>query len=291
MKKQMRSMGCVGAGLVLMASALAQGPVVKSGAKIAFLGDSITAQGASGPGGYVRLVISGLEANGIKAEAIPAGISGHKSNQMLERLERDVLNKKPTWMTLSCGVNDVWHGEKGVPLDQYKQNITKIVDRCQAVGIKVMILTSTMITEDQKAENNQKLIPYNDFLRALAAEKHCLLADLNAEMQAALAQAKKNQPRPQSGNYLTADGVHMNPAGNQMMALGVLQGFGLGEPQLAKARAYWLDIPGTCELAAKAKLSLRQYQQLSALAAQKKCSVDSLVGDAKTQSVEALLKK
>ncbi len=291
MKKQMRWMGCVGAGLILTVSALAQGSAVKTGEKIAFLGDSITQQGADGPGGYVRLVISGLEANGVKAEAIPAGISGNKSNQMLERLERAVLSKKPAWMTLSCGVNDVWHGEKGIPLDQYQQNITKIVDRCQAAGVKVMLLTSTMIREDQGNEFNQKLVAYNAFLRALAVEKKCLLADLNAEMQVTLAQAKKTQPRPANGNYLTADGVHMNPAGNQMMALGVLRGFGLGETQLAKTREYWLDLPGTCELAAKAKLTQRQYQQLSALAAQKKCSVDSLVGEALNQSVAVLLKK
>lgn len=287
MNKPMRLCGCA----VLMASVFAQGQIVKSGEKIAFLGDSITQQGAGGPGGYVRLVISGLEANGVKAEAIPAGISGHKSNQMLERLERDVLNKKPNWMTLSCGVNDVWHGARGVPLDQYKQNITRIVERCQAAGIKVMILTATMITEDQKTENNQKLIPYNDFLRALADEKKCALADLNADMQAAIAQARKTQPRPANGNYLTGDGVHMGPAGNQMMALGVLKGFGLAEPQLVKAREHWLDIPGTCEVGAKAKLSHRQYQQLKALAAQKKCSVESLVGEAMTESVAALLKK
>ncbi len=87
---------------------------VKDGQKIAFLGDSITQQGA-GTGGYVRLVISGLEANGIKATAIPAGISGHKSNQMLERLDRDVLSKKPDWMTLSCGVNDVLARREGRP--------------------------------------------------------------------------------------------------------------------------------------------------------------------------------
>ncbi len=37
---------------------------VKSRQKIAFLGDSITAQGAQ-PNGYVRLVISGLDANGV----------------------------------------------------------------------------------------------------------------------------------------------------------------------------------------------------------------------------------
>ena len=49
---------------------------------------------------------------------MPAGISGHKSDQMLARLDKDVLSKKPQWMTLSCGVNDVWHGPRGVPLDE-----------------------------------------------------------------------------------------------------------------------------------------------------------------------------
>src|SRR6476620_5440369 len=70
----------------------------KSGEKIAFLGDSITAGGWGNPLGYVRLVMAGLEANGVKAEAVPAGISGHKSNQMLARLQKDVLDKKPNWM-------------------------------------------------------------------------------------------------------------------------------------------------------------------------------------------------
>lgn len=207
---------------------------VKDGQKVAFMGDSITQAGAK-PGGYVTLVISGLEANGIKATAIPAGISGHKSNQMLARLEKDVLSKKPDWMTLSCGVNDVWHGAKGVPLDQYKENITKIVDQCQAAGIKVMILTSTMIKEDASNENNQKLALYNAFLVELAKEKKCLLADLNAAMQAELAAAGADR----KGNLLTSDGVHMNPAGNQMMAAGVLKGFGLDEEQVKKARESW----------------------------------------------------
>src|SRR5580700_8164330 len=129
---------------------------VKTGEKIAFMGDSITAGGA-GPGGYCRLVISGLEANGIKAVFIGAGVSGHKSNQMLARLDKDVISKKPEWMTLSCGVNDVWHGAKGVPLEDYKKNITEIIDKCQAANIKVVILTSTMIKEDQSNAENQKL--------------------------------------------------------------------------------------------------------------------------------------
>lgn len=225
-------------GLMLAGSSLATSPTragepaVTSGQKIAFLGDSITEAGA-GPQGYVTLVIRGLEAVGVKAAAVPAGISGHKSNQMLERLESDVLSKKPDWMTLSCGVNDVWHGANGIPLDQYKTNITKIVDTCQAAGVKVMILTSTMIGEDQPNENNQKLAGYNDFLRALTKEKKCLLADLNADMQAAVRAAGSKE------NILTTDGVHMNPAGNKLMAEGVLKAFGLDAAQLEKARKAW----------------------------------------------------
>ncbi len=260
---------------------------VKPGDKVAFLGDSITQQGQGSPGGFVQLVGSGLAANAVKIEIIGAGISGHKSNQMLERLDRDVLSKKPQWMTLSCGVNDVWHGEKGVRLEDYKKNITAIVDNAQAAGVKVMILTSTMIREDQSNAENQKLIGYNEFLRALAAEKKCQLADLNAEMQAAIAEAAKTHPV--KGNSQTVDGVHMASAGNVMMAIGVLKGFGLNATELAKAREVWLDVPNTSNVAAKMNLTQRQAQQLEKLAAARKTTVDAMINAEFTKLVKPLL--
>jgi lysophospholipase L1-like esterase len=266
-------------------SARAQAPAVKSGDKIAFLGDSITQQGNESAAGYVRLVISGLEQNQIKATAIPAGIGGHKSDQMLERLERDVLSKKPDWMTLSCGVNDVWHGARGIPLPQYKINITEIVTRAQAAGVKVMLLTSTMIGEDQPNDNNQKLVAYNEFLRQLAKEKNCLLADLNADMQAAL----KAIGESRKGNQLTSDGVHMNPFGNIMMAAGVLKAFGLSDVQMQKARAHWMTIP--VEVRPKVSLPLAKYQALSDLAAKRQRSVSDLVNDEVVKAVDALLQR
>ena len=232
-------------GVLLLAGAVSGSAVfateipVKDGDKIAFLGDSITAGGMGSSNGYCRLVIRGLAANGIVAEPIGAGISGHKSNQMLARLDKDVIAKKPAWMTLSCGVNDVWHGAKGVELPEYKKNITEIVDKAQAAGIQVMILTATMIKEDAENDLNKKLAGYNEFLRELAKEKKCRLGDLNAEMQATIAEMKKTNPLPAGKNYLTGDGVHMAPAGNRMMAIGVLKGFGLSEAQLQKARDAW----------------------------------------------------
>jgi lysophospholipase L1-like esterase len=261
---------------------------VKSGEKIAFLGDSITQQGNGGPGGYVQLVGSGLAANGVKVEIIGAGISGHKSDQMLERLDRDVLAKKPDWMTLSCGVNDVWHGAKGVPLEDYKKNITAIVDRAQAAGVKVMILTSTMIREDQSTPENQKLVAYNDFLRALAKEKKCLMADLNADMQAAVAGAGKK--RVAKGNVLTTDGVHMAYPGNEMMAAGVLKGFGADDRELSKATEAWLDIPGTTNVSAKMSLTRRQMLQLEKLAESRNTTVGALVDAEFAELMADLLK-
>lgn len=245
---------------------------VKDGESICFLGDSITSRGARNVAGYCRLVISGLKTHGINARMIPAGVSGHKSNQMLERLERDVLKKKPDWMTLSCGVNDVWHGDRGVLLPEYKKNITAIVERAQAAGIKVMILTSTMINEDQAKSRNQQLLPYNAFLKDLAKTKSCVLADLNACMQAAL---DKSGTRP-PGNQLTADGVHMNTLGNIMMAGGVLQAFGLSAKQLATCRQEWESMPDTCSVRLDLKMPAGAFRRLRALAAKKGVPIQEL---------------
>jgi len=231
--------------------------MVKSGDKVAFMGDSITAQGWGNAAGYVKLVVAGLAANGVEVTPIPAGNSGNKSNDMLARLDRDVLSKKPQWMTLSCGVNDVGHGKRGVPLDDaqaaaqtydknnakepdkgtYEKNIAQIVDQVQAAGVKLVVLTATVIQEDLGNTENQRLAPYNDFLRKLAKEKSLPLADLNALFQAQIKAA--NQP---GKKLFTVDGVHMNTEGNKIMAAGVLQAFGFDAEQIKKAREAWAPL-------------------------------------------------
>jgi len=235
---------------------------VQTGQKMAFLGDSITAAGAR-PGGYCRLVLDCLKREGIEATGVFAGISGHKSNQMLARLEKDVLSKKPDWMTLSCGVNDVWHGARGVKLEDYKKNITAIVDQAQAAGVKVMMLTATMIKEDQGNSLNQQLLPYNAFLKELAKTKGCLLADLNTDMQEALKEFPEDAPK---GKQLTSDGVHMNFLGNIMMAEGVLKAFGVPGAKLVAHVKEWKKQPGTGRVRLTVELSRLEYEQIQSKA-------------------------
>jgi lysophospholipase L1-like esterase len=273
MKTVRLALAILGLSLITYQTARAE-IAVKSGDKIAFMGDSITAEGWGNPAGYVKLVIAGLEANGVKAEAVPAGISGHKSDQMLARLEKDVLSKKPQWMTLSCGVNDVWHGGRGVPLDEemakngkyddkvvsargtYKKNITAIIDRASAAGVKPVILTATVIKENLESPENGRLAPYNEFLRQLAKEKKLPLADLNAMCQEQIKAA--NKP---GVNVLTYDGVHMGVAGNKLMAVGVLKALGLGDAEIEKAKAAWAPLEVKAEELAKQKAEARRARE------------------------------
>lgn len=243
--------------LSCITSISAQELVVKTGEKIAFLGDSIT-QAGNRKNGYISLTMEALKNEGLQLTHVPAGKAGNKSNNMLARLEKDVISKDPNWMVLSCGVNDVWHytlvlGKnkfEGVSLEDYKKNITEIIEKAEAADIKVLILTSTMIGEDPEKETNKKLIPYNDFLREIAKEKNLLIADLNKDMQEQLkkmpdVKGKANMfgdPKYVRNikNKLTSDGCHMNKLGNIMMAKGVLRAFGLSEEKIKAAEAKWL---------------------------------------------------
>lgn len=221
--------------LALAATAARAEIVVKNGEQIAFLGDSITAQGWSSPHGYVKLVVAGLESCGVNILPLPAGVGGNRSSDMLARLKRDVLDKKPNWVTISCGMNDVIHGEKGIPLDDYKKNMAAIVDQCQQAGIKTLILTTTLAGK-WDSEASKKLGDYSAALRELARAKTCPVVDLYPVFQGT---AKTSDAL----HGLTYDGVHMSPEGNILIAKTLLQALGCTEPQIATAYEKWLDIP------------------------------------------------
>ena len=253
---------CTSQGAASVPRTIKPGLAVKSGDSIAFLGDSIT-QFGNGPHGYVNLVMEGLEILGVKATKIPAGISGHKSNNMLARVDRDCLSKKPTFMTLSCGVNDVWHGKNGVPLEAFKTNITAILDKAAAANVEVVVLTPTLIGEDPANENNRKLDAYVSWLCDEAHRRKLRLDDLNARMRAHLEYLRRldvSLGGTGKGNMATLDGVHMNYRGNMMMACGVLTALGVTQAQMDVIWAAWRKRPGS--MSVELKLSLEEQEEL-----------------------------
>lgn len=262
-------------GICLLFNSVFGAPLVKSGNKVAFLGDSITQGGWSNKEGYVRLVYSGLKTNGIDIVPIPAGISGNKSNQMLNRVERDVIDKGADFMLLSCGVNDVWHGTRGNNLETFSKNITDLIEKVQTAKIKPIILTATMIYEDPKHRWNLQLDAYNDFLRKFAAKRNIPLIDLNADMKRIIAEKVRNNNK--SGTLLTTDGVHMNPIGNIMMAKGILRGLGLTHEEVARAERSWLESQGKLRIQLRVALTLAEYIKLEEAAEREGKSINEYI--------------
>lgn len=221
-----------------------QGPVPKSLVgvnKIVMMGDSITEQGA-GPTGYVTLVSKALaEAYpGNPIEVVNAGISGQKAPDMLARFREDVIDEHPQIVTLSVGVNDVWHdfrtpqwsarvpegnSGRGVKLEIYLRDIDKMIDMAQAAGIKMILVSPTLIYEDLNCFENQRLSKYIEAEEALAKKRGVGYINLNRKFRAVVSAYQRQAGKSQLA--LTGDGVHMNPAGNALMANSILSYLGV----------------------------------------------------------------
>ena len=261
---EIRFRPCVSPGAPSVCKTVKPGLAVKSGDSIAFLGDSIT-QFGNNANGYVNLVMDGLAVLGVQAKKIPAGISGNKSNDMLARVDRDCLSKKPTFMALSCGVNDVWHADwgKGVPLEEYKANISAILDKAAASNVEVVVLSPTLIGEDHLNAKNRKLDPYVAWLREEAYRRGLRYEDLTTRMRDHLRYLQYVDQKlggSGKGNMATVDGVHMNYHGNMMMACGVLNALGVTQEQMDVVWKSWRERPGTMNI--EVKLSLEEQENM-----------------------------
>ena len=213
--------------------------MLKEGDRIVAMGDSITQAG-----GYLRMV------DQVLAEQYPelklpkianAGISGHKAENMVARFEKDVVAKRPNVVTISVGINDVWHRVKA-PHDEkvlatYKENVTKMVEMAQAAGAKVILIAPTVIQEDPANEGNVRLKLYVAALQDIAKSKNATFIDLHQVFLDAMAKRPEAIALDAKKHAYTSDGVHMRPAGDAIMAIGVLKGLGVPDEKIAVKEA------------------------------------------------------
>ena len=246
---------------------------VKDGDKVAFLGASITQFGNADDFGYVNLVVDGLKRAGVTVEKIPAGVSGDRSHMMLARFDRDVAAKKPDWVIVKAGANDItWQRQgKGNELPAFERNLTAICDKADKAGIRVMLVKPTLIGErnhDTDA-NNAKFRDYCEAIERLAKSRGYLLADaFTAEWKALDALNPKWLPR------FTTDNLHLNGRGNILLATEILRAFGADEACLAACRADWESRPSmmmadTLVRNLRKDIPAKEYAALERLAAAK----------------------
>jgi acyl-CoA thioesterase-1 len=104
--------------------------------RIVFLGDSLTAgYGLAKDASVPSLIEQRLRDGGYAHEVINAGVSGDTSAGGLNRLDWS-LDGDVEILVVELGAND---GLRGLPVANLKRNLTEIVTRARARGIKVVL--------------------------------------------------------------------------------------------------------------------------------------------------------
>ena len=282
MKKFVLSLGMV---VVAALSSVACEKLVADGQTVVFLGDSITHYGANNPYGYVQLVVKGLSANGIVPKWFGAGIPGNKALHMNARFDKDVLARKPDLVTISAGVNDVWFARPDCTLDKYRVDMEQMIERGEAAGVKVVLLTPTTAMGEF---NNPNIVKYAECVRELAAKHGLVVADTWKAVRDVIDDPAGAKLVPR-GLKATADGVHMAPMGDRAMARCVLRAFGLDDREMARAEKIWNEDVSLCTLKSCVGVPLKTYRALEAEADARACKIEDVYRETFRKGVEATL--
>jgi lysophospholipase L1-like esterase len=213
MKNYLKQSSFVIAAAVLISCMAMQ----KKAKKVIFFGDSITQAGVK-DNGYINLLKKTLDP--AQYELIGAGIGGNKVYDLYLRMEDDVLNKKPDLVFIYIGINDVWHklgAKTGTDYDKYLKFYQALINKIQTNGSKVVLCTPTVIGEKKDGTNevDADLNKYAAGVRELAAKNNLSLCDLR---KAFMDYETANNTEDKEKGVLTTDKVHLNDAGNKLVA-------------------------------------------------------------------------
>lgn len=216
--------------------------------RVVTMGDSITQMGGS-PDGYVTLLGNALKSVNPAIEVINVGIGGQKAPDMWKRFGTDVIERKPDIVTISVGINDVWHdfrnpqwsarvpegnSGRGVKLPDYIKGVDSMVMAAQSAGATVILLSPTVIYEDLTCAENQRLLKYVKAEEAIAKKRGVKFINLNKIFRDAIKAYRKTGSTSQL--LLTTDGVHLNQAGNALVADTLLGALGVKAPDRISPR-------------------------------------------------------
>ena len=131
--------------------------------RIVFLGDSLTAgYGLAKEESVPSLIQARLQAGGYPYEVVNAGVSGDTSAGGLSRLDWS-LEGDVRILVIELGAND---GLRGLPVASMKRNLTEVITRARARGIKVVLTGMEAPPNFGAAYTNEFRQVYHDLAKA-----------------------------------------------------------------------------------------------------------------------------
>jgi lysophospholipase L1-like esterase len=190
----------------------------KSPPHIVFVGDSITHQGGAS-GGYVDLIKQAYPDRAIAYYGLSGGrvadLWTGKCNWSQTIPYAAILKTAPTILVLYIGVNDIWHEPPTSP-EVFQSHLAELVSQAKQSGAIVILATPAVIGENRKENpKNPMLEEFSQLAEAVAAARSVIFCNLR---QAFMDYLAMHNVADADRGILTTDGVHLNTAGNQLVA-------------------------------------------------------------------------
>lgn len=206
-------------------------PVLKKGARLAIVGDSITEQKL-----YSRFIETYLLAcmPELEVQCIQLGWGGERAPGFAGRMENDLVPWKPDVVTTCYGMNDGGYRQYDEGIGKaYESGMRRIIDRMKKAGAIVVVGSPGVVDSTTWAANdpdrdkvyNANLKQLSGIAQKLARENKFNFANVFDAMMDAMVKAKAalGKDYPVAGR----DGVHPGANGHLVMAYAFLKGLGM----------------------------------------------------------------
>lgn len=197
--------------------------------RILFYGDSVTDCGrdynddCSLGKGYVKYTVESIRTafeEDANIEFINKGISGNRTIDLLNRLEKDVISYNPDVITILIGVNDTWRrydNNDPTSAEQFRENYESVLTQIKSkTNAKIIMLEPFLIygmgRDNYREDLNEKI----DVVRMLAKK----YADFYIPLDGLLASAAVEY---NDVSVISADGVHPAEEGKKIISWHLLQ--------------------------------------------------------------------
>jgi lysophospholipase L1-like esterase len=216
------------------------GVKMNPGARLLFIGDSVTDCGRLRPVGRGSRVALGqgyvAEVDNLLAQVHPKrpvriinmGISGNTVRDLAARWDADVIALEPEWLCVMIGINDVWRQFDGVdsnaavPLEEFWDTYDGLIKRTHP-RLKGLVLMSPYYVQSERRDLMRlQMDEYGRVVRDLAARHNGLFADTQAAIDGVLERLDYKLIAP--------DRVHPSQIGHSVIAHAFLRAIGF-KPQ------------------------------------------------------------
>jgi lysophospholipase L1-like esterase len=167
--------------------------------------------------GYVVYTVEAIKSAfpGMDIEFLNRGISGNRTENLLARVDADLIDLQPDIVTILIGINDTWHKymiDLETTVEYFRANYETVLKRIKSeTKAKIVILEPFLLYNMGKDEMRGDLNEKIDVVRQLAMKYADAFINLDGMF---VEENIKGTPN----NLLSPDGVHPDEAGKKLIA-------------------------------------------------------------------------